>query len=240
MGAGLVILIALLLLEKRPGSFPGRTSWSSSRSCIRVLRFIIEFYRGDDRGLVLDMLSTSRFISVVLGPLSLIMLWIPSPRQSSRGTRGARRHRTPPQAPVHMSQGKGPDTRDRNKPRKTAPTRRPRPVRRAPSRPPPRPHRRSHLHRRGRQSRRSPRSVLAGEIADYSRSQIQPGLIRDGHVTALALRAGQGQFRLGEGRRDRSGLAGASRHRGASKTMRNVVLRASGSVQYLCGMGRAE
>lgn len=72
--AGLVLLVALLLIEKRPGSFPGRTFWSFA-FLYSVLRFIIEFYRGDDRGLVLDMLSTSQFISVVLGPLSLLMLW---------------------------------------------------------------------------------------------------------------------------------------------------------------------
>ncbi|MDP3717832.1 MAG: prolipoprotein diacylglyceryl transferase [Acidobacteriota bacterium] len=72
--AGLVILVALLALEKRPGSFPGRTFWSFA-FLYSVLRFIIEFFRGDDRGLVLDMLSTSQFISVVLGPLSLVMLW---------------------------------------------------------------------------------------------------------------------------------------------------------------------
>jgi phosphatidylglycerol:prolipoprotein diacylglycerol transferase len=72
--AGLVILVAVLLLEKRPGSFPGRTFWSFA-FLYSVLRFIIEFYRGDDRGLVLNMLSTSQFISVVLGPVSLFMLW---------------------------------------------------------------------------------------------------------------------------------------------------------------------
>lgn len=72
--AGLVILVALLLLERRPKAFPGRTFWSFA-FLYSVLRFIIEFYRGDDRGLVLDMLSTSQFISVVLGPLSLVMLW---------------------------------------------------------------------------------------------------------------------------------------------------------------------
>jgi len=73
-GAGLIIFLVLLGLEKRPGSFPGRTFWSFA-FLYSVLRFIIEFYRGDDRGLVFDMLSTSQFISVVLGPVSLIMLW---------------------------------------------------------------------------------------------------------------------------------------------------------------------
>ena len=74
VGVGAVVVVALLVLEKRPKPFPGRTFWSFA-FLYSVLRFIIEFYRGDDRGLVLDLLSTSQFISVVLGPLSLIMLW---------------------------------------------------------------------------------------------------------------------------------------------------------------------
>ena len=41
--AGLVILVALLLLEKRPGHFAGRTFWSFA-FLYAVLRFIIEFY----------------------------------------------------------------------------------------------------------------------------------------------------------------------------------------------------
>ena len=73
-GAGLVILIALLLLEKRPGHFAGRTFWSFA-FLYAVLRFIIEFYRGDDRGMVFNALSTSQFISIVLAPISLFMLW---------------------------------------------------------------------------------------------------------------------------------------------------------------------
>ena len=73
-GAGLIIFVVLMLLEKRPGSFPGRTFWSFA-FLYSLLRFFIEFYRGDDRGLVLGLLSTSQFISVVLGPISLVMLW---------------------------------------------------------------------------------------------------------------------------------------------------------------------
>ncbi len=72
--AGLVILVALLLLEKRPGHFAGRTFWSFA-FLYAVLRFIIEFYRGDDRGLVFNAVSTSQFISIVLAPLSIFMLW---------------------------------------------------------------------------------------------------------------------------------------------------------------------
>jgi phosphatidylglycerol:prolipoprotein diacylglycerol transferase len=74
-GAGLVIFVALMLLERRPGHFPGRTFWSFAL-LYGVLRFIIEFFRGDtSRGYVFDTLSTSQFISVILVPLSLFMLW---------------------------------------------------------------------------------------------------------------------------------------------------------------------
>ena len=42
-----------------------------------VSRYIIENYRGDPRGTVLGIFSTSQFISLVLAPLSLVMLvWL--------------------------------------------------------------------------------------------------------------------------------------------------------------------
>jgi phosphatidylglycerol:prolipoprotein diacylglycerol transferase len=72
--AGLVILVVLLALERRGRAFPGRTFWLFVL-LYAVSRFVIEFFRGDDRGMVLGLLSTSQFISVVLAPLSLIMLW---------------------------------------------------------------------------------------------------------------------------------------------------------------------
>jgi phosphatidylglycerol:prolipoprotein diacylglycerol transferase len=97
-GAGLVILIALLLLEKRPGHFAGRTFWSFA-FLYAVLRFIIEFFRGDDRGMVFNALSTSQFISVVLAPLSIFMLWYlsrparPSEAEPADASRGPRKPR---------------------------------------------------------------------------------------------------------------------------------------------------
>ena len=60
-----------------------------------ISRFIIEFYRGDERGLVFGVLSTSQFISVVLVPLSLVMLvWLarrpqPSPDVARKPARRA-------------------------------------------------------------------------------------------------------------------------------------------------------
>jgi phosphatidylglycerol:prolipoprotein diacylglycerol transferase len=51
-----------------------------------VSRFIIEIYRGDPRGFMLGgALSTSQFISVLLVPLSLIMLVILSRRAPQPG-----------------------------------------------------------------------------------------------------------------------------------------------------------
>src|SRR5262245_6934777 len=72
--AGLVILLLLLAIERRGRAFPGRTFWLFVLF-YSVSRFIIEFYRGDNRGMPLDWLSTSQLISLILFPLSLIMLW---------------------------------------------------------------------------------------------------------------------------------------------------------------------
>ena len=79
-GAELLILGALLLLERRGRAFPGRTFWSYMLF-YGVTRFIIEFYRGDARGMVGD-LSTSQFVSVILVPVSIIMLVLLSRRGS--------------------------------------------------------------------------------------------------------------------------------------------------------------
>jgi prolipoprotein diacylglyceryltransferase len=40
-----------------------------------VSRYIIEIYRGDPRGMVFDTFSTSQFISLILAPLAVAMLW---------------------------------------------------------------------------------------------------------------------------------------------------------------------
>ncbi len=72
--AGFAILITLLALERRGRGFPGRTFWLFVL-LYAVSRFVIEFFRGDDRGFVFGLLSTSQFISLLLAPLSLLMLW---------------------------------------------------------------------------------------------------------------------------------------------------------------------
>lgn len=72
--AGLVILLALLAIERRGRAFAGRTFWLFVLF-YSVSRFFIEFYRGDDRGMPFDAISTSQLISLILLPLSLFMLW---------------------------------------------------------------------------------------------------------------------------------------------------------------------
>jgi phosphatidylglycerol:prolipoprotein diacylglycerol transferase len=74
-GAELLILVFLLATERKGRYFPGRTFWSYM-FLYALTRFVIEFYRGDPRGMVLGM-STSQFTSVVLAPLSIGMLvWL--------------------------------------------------------------------------------------------------------------------------------------------------------------------
>jgi phosphatidylglycerol---prolipoprotein diacylglyceryl transferase len=73
-GAALLILVLLLATERRGRLFPGRTFWSYM-FLYAISRYIIEIYRGDPRGTVFGVLSTSQFISLVLAPLSLAMLF---------------------------------------------------------------------------------------------------------------------------------------------------------------------
>jgi len=71
-GAELLILIVLLATERKGRPFPGRTFWLYML-LYAVSRFIIEFFRDDPRGMVF-MFSTSQFISLLLAPLSVVML----------------------------------------------------------------------------------------------------------------------------------------------------------------------
>jgi phosphatidylglycerol:prolipoprotein diacylglycerol transferase len=71
-GAEALILGILLASERRGRGFPGRTFWLYML-LYAISRFIIEFYRNDPRGSVL-MFSTSQFISLLLGPLAIVML----------------------------------------------------------------------------------------------------------------------------------------------------------------------
>jgi phosphatidylglycerol:prolipoprotein diacylglycerol transferase len=71
-GAELIILLLLLATERKGRPFAGRTFWLYML-LYAISRFVIEFYRGDERGTV-GMFSTSQFISIVLAPLAIGML----------------------------------------------------------------------------------------------------------------------------------------------------------------------
>jgi phosphatidylglycerol:prolipoprotein diacylglycerol transferase len=71
-GAELLILLILLVTERRGRAFPGRTFWLYML-LYGISRFVIEFYRGDDRGMMWG-LSTSQIVSAVAVPVALVML----------------------------------------------------------------------------------------------------------------------------------------------------------------------
>jgi phosphatidylglycerol---prolipoprotein diacylglyceryl transferase len=85
--AELLILGALLLTEHRGRPFPGRTFWGYIL-LYGVSRFVIEFYRGDSRGMI-GMLSTSQFVSVLIVPASIGMLLYLSRRAGPAPTTAA-------------------------------------------------------------------------------------------------------------------------------------------------------
>jgi phosphatidylglycerol:prolipoprotein diacylglycerol transferase len=91
-GAEALILAFLLAFERRGRPFPGRTFWSYML-LYGVSRFVIEFYRGDSRGMVLGVLSTSQFVSVILVPLAIVMLVVlarrPDPSRQAAAQRAA-------------------------------------------------------------------------------------------------------------------------------------------------------
>jgi phosphatidylglycerol:prolipoprotein diacylglycerol transferase len=71
-GAEFLILMFLLWTERKGRPFAGRTFWLYML-LYAVSRFIIEFFRNDERGSV-GIFSTSQFISVLLAPLAVGML----------------------------------------------------------------------------------------------------------------------------------------------------------------------
>jgi phosphatidylglycerol:prolipoprotein diacylglycerol transferase len=71
-GAELAILLLLLFTERRGKTFSGRTFWLYVL-LYGISRFIIEFFRGDDRGVILGV-STSQFVSLIAVPVAVIML----------------------------------------------------------------------------------------------------------------------------------------------------------------------
>ena len=71
-GAEALILLMLLATEARGRRFPGRTFWLYV-FLYGISRYVIEIYRDDPRGMV-GTFSTSQFISLILVPLSIVML----------------------------------------------------------------------------------------------------------------------------------------------------------------------
>src|SRR5690242_3285770 len=69
-GAELLILVLLLTTERRGHPFEGRTFWLYML-LYAVSRFVVEFYRGDDRGMF-GPLSTSQWVSIVVVPLAIL------------------------------------------------------------------------------------------------------------------------------------------------------------------------
>ena len=84
----------LLATERKGRPFPGRTFWGYML-LYGISRFIIEFYRGDTRGMV-GMFSTSQFVSLIIVPLAIVMLIVlgrrfagPAPQADARRARAA-------------------------------------------------------------------------------------------------------------------------------------------------------
>ena len=73
-GAELIILGLLLAFERKGRAFPGRTFWGYML-VYGLSRFVIEFFRGDPRGMVVGSISTSQFISLLIVPISIAMLY---------------------------------------------------------------------------------------------------------------------------------------------------------------------
>jgi phosphatidylglycerol:prolipoprotein diacylglycerol transferase len=71
-GAELLILVVLLATERRGKPFEGRTFWLYML-LYGISRFIVEFYRGDERGMIMGV-STSQFVSLLVVPLAIVML----------------------------------------------------------------------------------------------------------------------------------------------------------------------
>jgi phosphatidylglycerol:prolipoprotein diacylglycerol transferase len=83
-GAELLILVLLLLTERKGRPYPGRTFWGYML-VYGISRFIIEFYRGDVRGTI-GMFSTSQFVSLLIVPLSIVMLVVLARREAPAPT----------------------------------------------------------------------------------------------------------------------------------------------------------
>jgi len=73
-GTELIILIGLLATEKKGKPFAGRTFWLYML-LYAITRYVVEIYRGDDRGVYFSTFSTSQLVSLAIVPISVFMLW---------------------------------------------------------------------------------------------------------------------------------------------------------------------
>mgnify|MGYP003694525277 CR=1 FL=1 len=117
-GAELLILgRAARRPSARAGRSPGRTFWLYML-LYAISRFIIEFYRGDERGTV-GMFSTSQFISIVLAPLAIAMLVYlsraktPEPKRAKKRPEHGRRLSDPSDRQMPMTMLTVPDRQRR-------------------------------------------------------------------------------------------------------------------------------
>ena len=62
----------LLVFERRGKPFAGRTFWLYML-LYAISRFVVEIYRGDNRGTMAGM-STSQFVSLLVVPTAIVML----------------------------------------------------------------------------------------------------------------------------------------------------------------------
>jgi len=90
--AELLVLGVLLWGERRWRPFPGRTFWTYLL-LYPIARIIIEFYRGDPRGMVFDMIPTSQFLSGLIVPISIVMLILLGRKKPAGDTRSRRQQK---------------------------------------------------------------------------------------------------------------------------------------------------
>jgi len=67
------LFLALLLIHRRK-SFDGQVFWMYA-IVYSALRLGLEFFRNDERGMVLGLISTSQFIALLVFPVSLVVYW---------------------------------------------------------------------------------------------------------------------------------------------------------------------
>ena len=89
--AALGVLGILLLVERRGPLFPGFT-FLTYLLAYGTARFVIEIYRGDPRGTVFEVMSTSQFVSALLVPTSIVLLMVLAFRAAGSPGLMPRRH----------------------------------------------------------------------------------------------------------------------------------------------------